>query len=239
MTPEKQDNSLDLLGFGKLAKAIPEEVYTRSAKTLLTTFEKLTAPITEFTSGFGRYLRQKFDNMVNAEKVIAIYTIEEAIQRAKEKAEKLHCSVCPPAHPKSFIKAIEEASKETDPVLHVMWANLLASQMIEQQSHPHFVEILPHFSPAEAHLLISLFNEDEVGKNAGGYLCFSYDKFLHWIRKAGDTNLEKWTYSCVLLCEFGFANVLPPKNETYPKEKHVTILFRTISGNDFLASVTP
>ena len=35
MVPEKQDNSLDLVGFGKIAEAIPGEVYTRSTKTLL------------------------------------------------------------------------------------------------------------------------------------------------------------------------------------------------------------
>lgn len=239
MSSEKKDNSFDLLGFGKLAKAIPDSVYEKSTETLLTTFEKLTAPITETTSGFGRYLRQKFDNMVSAEKAIATYTLEKAIRRARKKARKHHLSINPPIHPKSFVKAIEEASKETDPLLHEMWASLLASQMIQQQCHPHFVEILPHFSPAEAHLLVSLYNRDQVGQTGGGYLYFSYDIFRNWVRKAGDTNLETWTYSCVLLCEFGFADVLAPKKNTYPKEKEVTILFRTVSGNGFLETVTP
>ena len=237
MGSEEKSNSLDLLGFGKLAKAIPESVYEKSTETLLTTFEKLTAPITQTTSGFGRYLRQKFDNMVAAEKAIATYTVEKAVERARKKARERQLSISPPIHPKSFVKAIEEASKETDPLLHEMWASLLASQMVEQQCHPHFVEILPHFSPGEAQLLVSLYNKDEVGENAGGYLYFSYDTFKNWVRKGGDSNVETWTYSCVLLCEFGFADVLCPKRNTYPKEKNVTILFRTVAGNGFLEAV--
>ena len=59
----------------------------------------------------------------------------------------------PPVSTKTFVKAIEEASKESDPLLHEMWANLLASQLVEETCHPHFVQILSHFSPAEAKLL--------------------------------------------------------------------------------------
>lgn len=66
-----------------------------------------------------------------------------------------------------------------------MWANLLASQLTDETCHPHFVEILPHFSPAEAKLLILLLPKSEVGENAGGYLLFDYDSFTNWIRKAG------------------------------------------------------
>lgn len=45
---------LDLVGLGRVAEAIPKEVYERSAATLLKTFEDLTAPITESASGLGR-----------------------------------------------------------------------------------------------------------------------------------------------------------------------------------------
>ena len=239
MNENKDNNSLDITGFGKIAKAIPEQVYNRSAKTLLRTFEKLTAPITETTSGFGRYLRQKFDNMVEAEKAIATYTVEKAIIKAESKAKKTGRLVRPPLHPKSFVKAVEESSKETDPLLHEMWANLLASQLIDDQSHPHFVEILPHFSPTEAHILVSLFPISEVGKNKGGYIFFTYDSFNYWIRKNGDSDLNKWTLSCGLLCEFHFADILAPEKDKYEKEKHVTILYRTVSGQAFLDAVTP
>ncbi len=237
MNEKTNSDSLDIVGFGKIAKAIPPQVYEGSAKTLLTTFEKLTAPITEATSGFGRYLRQKFDNMVEAEKAIAIYTVEKALSRAKNKAESSGRTLRPPLHPKSFVKAVEESSKETDPLLHEMWANLLASQLIDDQSHPHFVEILPHFSLAEAHILISLLPKSEVGEDDGGYIFFTYDSFKYWIRKNGDPEQNRWTLSCVLLCEFHFADILAPKDKIHGKD--VTILYLTASGKAFLDAVTP
>lgn len=142
MSDEKKAG-LDLVGFGKIAEAIPKEVYVQSSETLNDTFTKLIAPITATTEGFGRYLKQKFDNMVEAEKALATYSVEKALAKAKEKAEKQGIALIPPSHPKSFIKSIEEASKETDPLLHEMWTNLLATQISEPNFHPHFVEILP------------------------------------------------------------------------------------------------
>ncbi len=229
-----KNDGLDIVGFGKIANAIPKEVYERSAATLLTTFEKLTAPITETTSGLGRYLRQKFDNMVEVEKAIAIFTVEKALCRAKVKAERAGGLLHAPAHSKSFVKAIEEASKETEPLLHEMWSNLLASQLAGEPCHPHFVEILPHFSPAEAKLLVSLLPKSDVGEHGGGYLQYDPDSFTHWVRKTDD-ELNPWCLSCKLLLEFRFADLLALKSNDRPK---VAILYRTRSGEDFLAAVS-
>lgn len=77
---------LDLLGWGKIAEAIPPAVYEQTTATVVKTFENLVAPITETTSGLGRYLRQKFDNMVEVEKAVATYTIENAMNRARRVA---------------------------------------------------------------------------------------------------------------------------------------------------------
>lgn len=225
---------LDIAGFGKIAKAIPPKVYERSASMLITTFEQLVAPITETTSGLGRYLRQKFDNMVDVEKAIATYTVEQAIARAKIRAAAIGKPLASPAHPKSFVRCIEEASKETDPLMHEMWTNLLTSQLIENKSHPHFVEILPHFSPAEAKLLVSLLPRSGVGENGGEYIYFNFDTFTHWMPKS-DGPLIPWTMSCVLLCEFHFADLLGPKGEA---SENTTILYRTETGTAFLSAVT-
>jgi len=233
MDEQSKNEGLDIAGFGKIAKAIPKEVYERSAATLLTTFEKLTAPITETTSGLGRYLRQKFDNMVEVEKAIATYTIEKAIYRAKQRCERFGGSLHAPVHPKSFVRAIEEASKETDPLLHEMWSNLLASQLSEDVCHPHFVEVLPHFSPADARLLLSLFRRSEVGENEGGFLTFSADSFTYWVNKTGG-DLNPWSLSCEMLIEFRFADLLGPK----PRQNGVAILYRTASGDAFLTAVS-
>lgn len=116
MTPlDNSKDGLDLVGIGKVAKAIPEEVYNRSAESLLTTFEKLVAPITETTHGLGRYVSQKFDSMVKVEKAIATYTLEQACAKARAKAASFRFGTRAPTHPKSFVKSLEEASKETDP----------------------------------------------------------------------------------------------------------------------------
>jgi hypothetical protein len=236
MTNSNDNDGLDIAGFGKIAKAIPPKVYERSASTLLTAFQQLTAPITETTGGLGRYLKQKFDNMVEAEKAIATYTVEKAIARAKERAQIAGREVHPPANSKSFVKAIEEASKETDPLLHEMWANLIASQLSDEVCHPHFVEVLSHFSPAEAQLLISLVPLSEVGATGGAYTSIGArdDKFQFWISKAGDEP-RPWSISCVLLREFRFADVAPPGSG---KTLSTAILYRTAFGSKFLSAVS-
>lgn len=235
MTSSNDNEGLDIAGFGKIAKAIPPKVYERSASTLLTAFQQLTAPITETTGGLGRYLKQKFDNMVEAEKAIATYTVEKAITRAKERTQIAGRQIHPPANSKSFVKAIEEASKETDPLLHEMWANLIASQLSDDACHPHFVEVLPHFSPAEAQLLISLVTLSDVGENDGGYFSASDDAFHFWMSKAGDEP-RPWSISCILLQEFRFADIAAPKGS---KPESTAILYRTTLGSKFLSAVSP
>lgn len=237
MSEEKKDG-LDLVGFGKVAKAIPPEVYTQSTHAIIETFSKVVAPITETTSGFGRYIRQKFDNMVEVEKALATYTIQNAVAKAEAKARSANVSIIAPIHPKSFIKSLEEASKETDPILHEMWENLLADQLLNEKFHPHFVEVLPHFSPKEAQLLVSLLPREKIGENGGRYLTSSDDSFSHWVRQSRDKQLNKWGYSCILLCEFRFADILGPNRDDYPKEDRVTILYRTSAGESFLSAVS-
>lgn len=234
MNESTDNDGLDIAGFGKIAKAIPPQVYERSATTLLTAFQQITAPITETTSGLGRYLRQKFDNMVEAEKAIATYTVEKAIARAKIRAQVAGREVHPPENSKSFVKAIEEASKETDPLLHEMWANLIASQLSDNFCHPHFVEVLSHFSPAEARLLVSLGSLSEVGENDGGYFSANDDAFHFWMAKAGDEP-HPWSISCILLQEFRFVDLIAPKGS---KPERTAIIYRTTLGSAFLSAVS-
>ena len=237
MNTQNDKEGLDLIGIGKLAKAIPDDVYTQTTEVATTTFTKLIAPITESTSGLGRYIKQKFDNMVEVEQALAAYSVQNAITKAEVKANNNGTNIINPTHPKSFIRAIEESSKETDPTLHTMWENLIADQLVNINFHPHFVEILPHFSPIEANILVSLLNKEDTGIIDNSYLGGGHDWIRHWVRKEGETTLNKWTYSCVLLTEFQFADILPPKNETYNKGDKVTILYRTKAGNAFLETV--
>lgn len=233
MSDLPKGGGLDLAGFGKIADAIPKAVYEQSAATLLTTFEKLTAPITESTSGIGRYLRQKVDNMVEVEKAIATYTLDKAVRRAKKRSESLQINLKSPIHQKSFIKAIEEASKETDSVLHEMWANLLASQMSDGDSHPHFVETLTHFGPAEARLLVSLHPKSDIGEH-DDYISVHPEPPLPWIRMNTDNAVKGWNMSCDLLYEFRFIHLAAAKGDG----RNLSIIYRTFVGSAFLATVS-
>ena len=127
--------------------------------------------------------------------------------------------------------------------MHEMWANLLASQLLDGPCHPHFVEILPHFSPAEAKLLVSLRELDTIGEHGGIFLMMSHIEHLtHWLSHADDTEPKPWTFSCTLLYEFGFANMVGHKYHPPPakqkEERRYPILFRTRSGSEFLKAVT-
>jgi hypothetical protein len=235
MPSPKDNDGLDVVGFGKIAKAIPPKVYELTATTLVTTFQALTAPITETTSGLGRYLRQKFDNMVDAEKAIATYTVEQAVIRARRRLATTGRELLPPPSSKTFVRSIEEASKETDPLLHEMWVNLITSQITSDKCHPHFVEILSHFSPAEARLLAELVTESEVGENEGGYITIGEFAFDSWVPRA-DADPRPWSISCTLLFDFAFINLLSPKG---PTKNDTTILYRTKLGSAFLSAVSP
>jgi len=153
----KPNEGVDLIGFGKLAKAIPPEVYTRDYQSVLTTFEKLVAPITETAHGFGRYIRQKFDNMVEGRKrAVATYTLEQAYAKAKAKATLLGVEVIAPITRKVLSNRWRKLLRRQTLCCTRCGQVWLASQLLDGYCHPHFVEILPHFSPAEARLLVSL-----------------------------------------------------------------------------------
>ena len=235
MADSKKDDGLDIVGFGKIAKAIPPKVYELTAATLLTTFEQLTAPITETTSGLGRYLRQKFDNMVDAEKAIAIYAVQKAVSRARLRSQFEGRELLPPPSSKTFVRSIDEASMETDPLLHEMWVNLITCQLSSESCHPHFVEALSHFSPAEARLLTELVELSEVGENDGGYMFVEESDFNYWLSK-NDSEPRPWSISCTLLMDFGFGGVVAPKGS--PNNK-TAILHRTKLGTAFLRAVSP
>ncbi|MFC5046941.1 Abi-alpha family protein [Aquimarina hainanensis] len=234
---EEQENnqtskSLDLVGLGETAKAIPKEVYVETTKALIDSFNKIVAPITETTSGFGRYIRQKFDNMVDAEKAVGAYTIQKAVEKAQLKGQ-----LNSPKHLKSFVKSFEEASKEVDPTLHEMWENILANQLIDSEFHPRYVNILSNFSASEAELLLRLNTFEEIGKDHSGYFG-SPRNFNHYVLKNHDKELNTWTYSCNVLLEFELAEVQAPNREIYEESDRVTILYITNSGKRFLNAVT-
>lgn len=141
-----EEKSLDLTGVGKLAKAIPASSWNRLVKTACDTFTQLLAPITSTTSGLGRLIQAKFDGMVDAQKVLAA----DAVRKAKDKVEKTGRN--PKGKPKAvvLVKAIENASNETDENVREIWANLIANEILDNQVHPEFPRILERLSSNDA-----------------------------------------------------------------------------------------
>jgi hypothetical protein len=224
---------IDLVGIGKLAKAIPPQVYERTTETACITFLKLVSPITEMTAGLGNYIKQKFDNMVSVEQALVTYSIEEAVTKAKNKGKPLQT----PSHPKSFILALEHASKETDEHLHSLWVNLLTSQITGDLCHPHITETLSHLSPDEARILLTLIALDKIG-STNTY--FGYVNFQYWALHNDDRNFNEWSYPCSLLVELGLAQTMAFENNFANPDipQGAAILCLTKSGEQFLNAVS-
>lgn len=224
---------LDLAGIGKLAQAIPPEVYTRTASVVLASVESLISPITATTVGLGDFIRQKFRNMTDIERALGEHALRLAVAKAAKKAQGLN----PPLHFKSFVSALEHASKEVDPLLHEMWINLLASELTGG-AHPHFVQTLSHFSVKEAKLLLFLCDYNETGYSVGGMggraPIIGTPSGGRWVRKSDDVDSHEWDLSCSLLLEFGLAAVMGAKNR---ERDGARLLFRSPLGTAFLEVV--
>ena len=191
------DKSIDLIGLGKLAKAIPESVYKKTTDTTLKTFEKIIAPITETTSGLGRYIKQKFDNMVEIERSILEYSLE----KAKKKLERKGLKSISVSSPRSTVRIVEELSKETDFLLNEMWTNLLCSEITSGKSHPFFINVLSSLSKEEAILLQDLKSFNEIGEFKNNILMLPRS-IRYYILEDGGAERE-WNMPSALLLEYG------------------------------------
>ncbi|EEF59766.1 Abi-alpha family protein [Pedosphaera parvula] len=239
MIPEEvKKGGFDLAGVGKVAEAIPPEVYKQTTATVLKTFEALVAPLTQTTDGLGRLIRQTFDNWVEVRKAIGTYTLEQALIRAKARAQKQGEVPQLPSHPKTFLRALEESSLETDSVVHEMWVNLLESQLVDHNSHPRFVSILSQLGPEEARLLLTLKPRPEdprlsyfLGGSEG-----QVGMKERWVSAIDEQQDHPWSLSVTLLCQQSLADVIPFKPG---QERRPLLLLLTRFGQEFMAAVAP
>jgi len=90
--------------------------------------------------------------MVDAQKVLAA----DAVRRANKKVRKT--SRKPKGSPKSsiLIKAIDNASNESDKNIRDFWANLIADEIFDNQVHPEFPRILEKLSSNDAATLAEI-----------------------------------------------------------------------------------
>jgi len=151
------DKNLDIIGLGKLAEAIPDASWNRLVKTACDTFSKLISPITATTYGLGQLIQSKFDGMVDAQKVLAADTVKRAMQKVDKSKRQ------PKGNPKAIIlvRAVENASNESDENIRDIWANLIANEFISNDVHPDFPRILERLSPSDAAVLAEIGSTTE------------------------------------------------------------------------------
>jgi hypothetical protein len=146
------DRSLDVVGLGKLAEAIPDQAWSSVVDTACSTFQQVIAPITAITSGTGRLIEAKFDRLVDAEKVIASQTLLVAAEKSSRSKRKREGQ----PKPSIILKVVEEASSEVDSTLRELWSNLVANELVDNSVHPEFVRILQRLSASDARRLIAI-----------------------------------------------------------------------------------
>ena len=149
-------DGLDLVGIGKVAKAIPAKAWSALVETACSTFRSAIAPFTATTSGLGRLIEAKFDRMVDAEKVLAAQTFARAAEKVSESGKQISES----AKVGIVVSVIEAAAAESDPVLRELWANLLAHELVAGDVHPEFPKVLLRLSAHDAKVLAQIADRE-------------------------------------------------------------------------------
>lgn len=218
------DSGLDLLGAGKLARAIPAKAWVQVVGTACDTFTSAIAPFTATTSGIGRLITAKFDRLVDAEKVLAAQTMA----RATEKVTTSKKTPNGTAKASIVIAAIESSATETDGVLRELWANLLAQELVTGSVHPEFPRVLSRLSSSDAKVLAQIA-EREGSKSVD-------------LKRA----IKRFTASISILGA-GIAIGVPDEERTFTHEHLVSLNLTklrdgawalTLTGQAFIQSVT-
>jgi hypothetical protein len=139
----------DIAGIGRVAEAIPKEGWKKAIDTACDTFSDLIAPITKTTAGLGGLIQAKFDTMIDVQKVFAA----DAVYRARQKSMRTKRRSNSRPSARVLVKAIEEASVESDDDLRDIWSNLIANEMLGSGIHPEFPRILARLSAQDAVIL--------------------------------------------------------------------------------------
>ena len=152
----KDDSSLDILGAGKIVKAIPPEALNKVFGVLCETLEKLISPVTSATTGVAGYISAKFDGLIEYEKLNTAHMLKSAFEKT---SGKIDVSTKEP-NILVIIKIIESSSTQNDQNLQELWSNLLANELVHKSVHPEFVHILSRLSSKDAYRLMEFAKRD-------------------------------------------------------------------------------
>lgn len=136
----------------ELAKSIPDSAWNRMVKSACDAFDKSLAPLTELTSGIGRLIKAKFDNLLDEEKVLVGETFVKAEQKITDSGKEMKGN-----HNLNIVlQVVQESCKQTDEKLRDLWANLLANELTDGGVHPEIVSILKRISSEDARVLLKV-----------------------------------------------------------------------------------
>lgn len=154
---DEADSSFDLIGAGKIAKAIPTKAWEQLVATACETFTQCLAPITATTSGLGRLIEAWFNKLSDAQKILAAETVSRATKKIEHTGGKTH------TNPKAsvIVAVLDGSSIETDRTIRELWANLLAQELLSGNVHPEFVRILTRLTSNDAHTLSFIAKEGD------------------------------------------------------------------------------
>src|ERR1051326_7182146 len=102
-----ENKSFDLVGLGKAVEAIPEAAWSEMVHAATDTFRSIVRPITALTGGVGEWLEQKFDNLVEVEKVF----LADGLAKAKQKLDASSRSVSPSQNLATLGQLVEGVSR--------------------------------------------------------------------------------------------------------------------------------
>lgn len=216
-------DGIDVIGAGKVAKAIPAAAWKEVSHTLCETFSQLIAPLTATTTGVARLIEARFNRLTAPEQEFAFEAVNVAVERVRPTASET-------AKPAAavIIASIESVAIETDETMRKLWINLIAQEMSGGQVHPEFPQLLRRMSREDARTFLSIAeasNRPFVQKLASALWQALQKNPLVWV--ALGTPRSKTTFSNEHLIRLGLIKRV---------EEDEYRLTRT--GRAFLSSVT-
>jgi hypothetical protein len=212
------DPGIDLAGLGKVAKAIPAKSWNKLVDTACKTFTDVLAPVTASSVGVGKLIEVKFVCMSEIQKIYAA----EAMEKARKKISSTGHNE--KGNPKAtvLLKAVENASIESDDNLREIWANLIANEIINNSVHPDFPNILERLSSRDAITLAEIAEKNSRDKIKRAAKAFVYEIII----RTGISTEEETEFSHVQL----------KRLDLVTQESGQWKL--TITGREFLMAVT-
>jgi len=139
-----------------IVKSVPKEAWSQLTKTACDTFEKLILPLTATTEGIGKLIQLRFEQLNEAQKVIAAKCIQEASDKISTPDKNSKTVI----KPLIVYEALDNADNQTDETIRTLWANLLAKEFVEGSVHPEIAKKLTAITSQDALLLLEISEKE-------------------------------------------------------------------------------